>query len=293
MTTGQRIAEQRKKCGYSQIYVADKLNVSRQAVSRWEMDAAAPDTYNLIALAELLGVTVEYITLGRETVSATTVEPSTVSPKKNNSRLLNIILITLAVWLGSGVLLLFIFSWRRSWVWSELEVLILLSLIITPLPFAMIGNGRSSNSEKGIMLRYLTGFVFAVLVSGINFLQEFAYIVSEHSLSVFKFNSWDRGGAYSFIFLGLTLIQMAVVMPVFSWKKLNILGRILMTFLSAPVVLLIGSGSSEWPNFSLYYVNRWWWTAVCALLYFAVGLIHWLIVKKCAKNLDTAASDRV
>ena len=52
-TIGQRISELRKNSSFSQEYVAEKLNVSRQAVSKWEQDLSAPDTYNLIALAEL------------------------------------------------------------------------------------------------------------------------------------------------------------------------------------------------------------------------------------------------
>lgn len=66
MTIGQRIAELRKERGYSQEYVAEKLDVTRQAVSKWECDASAPDTYNLIALAELFGVSVEYIAVGKK-----------------------------------------------------------------------------------------------------------------------------------------------------------------------------------------------------------------------------------
>ncbi|MBE6585233.1 MAG: helix-turn-helix transcriptional regulator [Ruminococcaceae bacterium] len=70
MTIGQRISELRKERGYSQEYVAEKLNVSRQAVSKWECDASAPDTYNLIALAELFGVSVEYIAVGKKESTA-------------------------------------------------------------------------------------------------------------------------------------------------------------------------------------------------------------------------------
>ena len=66
MTIGQRISDLRKEHGYSQEYVAEKLDVSRQAVSKWECDASAPDTYNLIALSELFGVSVEYIAVGKK-----------------------------------------------------------------------------------------------------------------------------------------------------------------------------------------------------------------------------------
>lgn len=67
MTLGQRISELRKERGYAQEYVAERLGVSRQAVSKWETDQCAPDTYNLIALSELFGVSVEYLTTEKGT----------------------------------------------------------------------------------------------------------------------------------------------------------------------------------------------------------------------------------
>lgn len=66
MTIGQRISELRKSHGYSQEYVAEQLGVSRQAVSKWETDTSAPDTYNLIGLSQLFGVSVEYIAIGQK-----------------------------------------------------------------------------------------------------------------------------------------------------------------------------------------------------------------------------------
>ncbi len=63
-TLGKRIAELRRAKGYSQEYVAEEVGVSRQAVSKWEQDLSAPDTYNLIALSRLFGVTVDYLATG-------------------------------------------------------------------------------------------------------------------------------------------------------------------------------------------------------------------------------------
>lgn len=51
-----RLLALRKKAGYSQDELADKLGVSRQAVSKWERGEASPDTDNLIALSKLYGV---------------------------------------------------------------------------------------------------------------------------------------------------------------------------------------------------------------------------------------------
>lgn len=64
MTIGKRISELRKARGYTQEYIAEQLGVSRQAVSKWESDLSSPDTKNLIALAQLLGTSVEYIAVG-------------------------------------------------------------------------------------------------------------------------------------------------------------------------------------------------------------------------------------
>ena len=67
MTMGQRIRKCRKDKGFTQEYVACALGISRQAVYKWEKDQTCPDTANLIALAELLGTSVDYLTAEAET----------------------------------------------------------------------------------------------------------------------------------------------------------------------------------------------------------------------------------
>ena len=52
MTLGQRIQELRKQNNLSQEALGEKLGVSRQAISRWEMDGAVPEVDKLIAEAE-------------------------------------------------------------------------------------------------------------------------------------------------------------------------------------------------------------------------------------------------
>ena len=54
-----RLVELRKKNGLSQEQLADKLGLSRQAVSKWERAEASPDTDNLICLAKLYGVSLD------------------------------------------------------------------------------------------------------------------------------------------------------------------------------------------------------------------------------------------
>lgn len=61
MTTGEKIAEGRKKLNLTQQQFADSLGVSRQAVSRWESDLAFPETEMLIKLSQAFGCTVDYL----------------------------------------------------------------------------------------------------------------------------------------------------------------------------------------------------------------------------------------
>lgn len=64
MSMGSRIQNARKRKGFTQEYVAASLGISRQAVFKWEKDQSKPDTENLIALAKLLNVTVDYLATG-------------------------------------------------------------------------------------------------------------------------------------------------------------------------------------------------------------------------------------
>lgn len=61
MTLGNKLQKLRKERGMSQEKLAEELKVTRQAVSKWELDAALPDTANIIALSRLFGVSTDYL----------------------------------------------------------------------------------------------------------------------------------------------------------------------------------------------------------------------------------------
>lgn len=67
MSIGERITELRKEAGLSQGQLASALEVSRQAVSKWENDQTAPDSLRMIRLAEVLDTDIEYLSTGRRT----------------------------------------------------------------------------------------------------------------------------------------------------------------------------------------------------------------------------------
>ena len=64
MNIGERITTLRKEKDISQTELAKRLNVSRQAVSKWEQGTSTPDTERLIQLAEILDTEVEYLATG-------------------------------------------------------------------------------------------------------------------------------------------------------------------------------------------------------------------------------------
>ena len=68
MTFGEKLQALRKARGWSQEELATQINVSRQALSKWESSASVPDTENVIALSRLFGVTTDYLLLEGEAV---------------------------------------------------------------------------------------------------------------------------------------------------------------------------------------------------------------------------------
>ena len=61
MKLPDKIIKHRKSNGWSQEDFAEKLNVSRQAVSRWENGTALPDAQNLLQISKLFGVSADYL----------------------------------------------------------------------------------------------------------------------------------------------------------------------------------------------------------------------------------------
>lgn len=69
MSIGERITELRKQQNLSQGQLASALDISRQAVSKWENGVAVPDALKMIHLAEILDTDIEYLSTGRRSFS--------------------------------------------------------------------------------------------------------------------------------------------------------------------------------------------------------------------------------
>ena len=68
MSLGERIIQLRTARNISQSQLARAMEVSRQAVSKWENGQSTPDAAKMIKLAELLDTDLEYLTYGRAVV---------------------------------------------------------------------------------------------------------------------------------------------------------------------------------------------------------------------------------
>ena len=84
MSIGERITELRKEQNISQVQLAKALEVSRQAVSKWENDQSIPDMVKLIQLADLLKTDTEYLATGRHSTMKSPPTVVTVVEKVDN-----------------------------------------------------------------------------------------------------------------------------------------------------------------------------------------------------------------
>ena len=61
MTFGEKLSKERKLNNYTQEQLADILSVSRQTISKWELDVAYPETDKLVKLGELFDCSMDYL----------------------------------------------------------------------------------------------------------------------------------------------------------------------------------------------------------------------------------------
>ena len=71
MNMADRIQYLRKQKGFSQEELADKVGVSRQAVSKWEGEQSTPDLKNIITMSDIFETTTDYILKGIEPIPTT------------------------------------------------------------------------------------------------------------------------------------------------------------------------------------------------------------------------------
>ena len=95
MKLSDKILTLRKRGGMSQEELAEKLNVSRQAVSRWELGSAQPDANNILQISKLFGVTADYLL--NDDYDSDNDLPKVKKVREDHSRQILVYLVTLEV----------------------------------------------------------------------------------------------------------------------------------------------------------------------------------------------------
>lgn len=143
---GTKISFCRKKAGLSQEALATRLNISRQAVSRWETGEAVPDTEKIVQLSRLFQVSTDYLLLDEIKEPLTGQNPAGIQtgPAKEKRKYLRIYfgkcllvigLIALAVILiGAGVYADSLNEWYTAW--GRYGTALFKTWIIVPLLFS-------------------------------------------------------------------------------------------------------------------------------------------------------------
>ncbi len=124
---GTKISFCRKKAGLSQEALATRLNISRQAVSRWETGEAVPDTEKIVQLSRLFQVSTDYLLLDEIEEPLTGQNPAGIQtgPAKEKRKYLRIyfgkcllvigLIALAAILIGAGVYADSLNEWYTAW----------------------------------------------------------------------------------------------------------------------------------------------------------------------------------
>ena len=120
-----RLVELRKEHKLSQEALAEKLGLSRQSISKWERAEASPDTDNLIALAEVYGITLDELLGNNEPKKRKQeTQPQSENKEKSAKQIKGkqnlkksplLFLGAIAVYVGGGIVL-GVFWWSLMWI---------------------------------------------------------------------------------------------------------------------------------------------------------------------------------
>ena len=119
-----RLVELRKEHKLSQEALAEKLGLSRQSISKWERAEASPDTDNLIALAEVYGISLDQLLGNNEPEKEPQPQPEApkkqlsakqIKGKQNLKKAPLLFLGAIALYAGGGIIL-GVFWWALMWI---------------------------------------------------------------------------------------------------------------------------------------------------------------------------------
>ena len=177
MTMGERVTALRKGRGMTQEQLAERLSVSRQSVSKWELDQATPEVGCAVALCDLFGVSLDYLIRGMEapppvpeekpapTAEQAPPQPTPARPKpltaKGYASLFGLLLL-----LTAELCLHLLFFFRTAGATAGMEAILLIFGVIVPLPAVYLASRRWYYTDDRQALRHLWGIALVTVVMG-------------------------------------------------------------------------------------------------------------------------------
>lgn len=110
MSLGEKLQYLRKEKGISQEQLAEQMTISRQAISKWELDTSIPDVENIIQISKLFDVTTDWLLMGDSEFPEKPIAPRFPQAKNQEAKtmLLKVLQIVLVIGGIALVLLLFL-----------------------------------------------------------------------------------------------------------------------------------------------------------------------------------------
>ena len=202
MTFNEKLLSLRRKSGFSQEELAEKLNVSRQAVSRWEMGETMPDAKNLLELSDIFGVSIDSLLRDEkqtgeataqekpQTVNNTYINPPSKAPL--SSRILHIAYRALpAVFMGASGYLTKVSAPAMIIFWL-VAVFVQFTVIATQKNDLLTSSQKERKSvfeiETAVNI-FISAASLVVFFADLPIFNIFIYVVLLHIYAIFEFEA--------------------------------------------------------------------------------------------------------
>ncbi|MGN1399523.1 MAG: helix-turn-helix domain-containing protein [Erysipelotrichaceae bacterium] len=228
MTTGEKIYSLRKEARITQEEFAEKLEVSRQAVSKWETDLSYPETEKLIKIAQMFGVTCDYL------LNDVPRYESDLVDKRNREFLTMMVSFSIAC-IIVGLIVAYICYWAISDWYSPLiglgvfSALLLASFILWSVGrYKFLSACKYCEEDKSHLIKQTKIFLFTVIIAVFAYLPPVIFIELKEvvDLTLTTVMLYKKLPFVSFILCLVTFVPTGItVAKILSWVHDKSVGR--------------------------------------------------------------------
>ncbi len=155
---GSNIASLRRSCGMTQAELAERINYSDKAVSKWERGESIPDVLTLMQLARLFGVTVDEVMGSHDLQPQLPAQQPAVSARKQRQRTGVLVLSSLLVWFVAMLVYVILSSVNVSNSWVAF-------VYALPVNAIVLLSIRSAFGRYNLNFWLISAIVWGVLLS--------------------------------------------------------------------------------------------------------------------------------